>query len=164
MPVSVAKSGGNRTIRKWPNVLRLIVQKTVASCRLRKCLYSFLIVPTFKFLILHWFLFNRSGIGWFRCPSCERTFAGFARGNVKSPCHRCKIDLLPEFIIEGDNARNEKKPTKDKHSCEKCDGEGNCPVVDEIKEKRLQRLRQQQQNDEQLNDISRRMGKLRIGR
>jgi hypothetical protein len=68
------------------------------------------------------------GIGWYEC-SCGRKFAGFAQGNVRSKCHRCNVQLLPSFIVPGDEASDHKKESKHVHHCAKCHGIGDCPVV-----------------------------------
>lgn len=70
------------------------------------------------------------GIGWFECP-CGRTFAGFCRGNVKSPCNACMSHLLPSFIVPGDDAAGSKK--KAMHSCSVCRGCPPCPIVEAVK-------------------------------
>jgi hypothetical protein len=69
------------------------------------------------------------GIGWFKCGSCSRRFAGFCRGDVLSKCLPCKKPLTAEFIVPGNRAAGPKK--KKKHNCEACHGHRPCPIVEE---------------------------------
>ena len=68
------------------------------------------------------------GVGWFECALCNRRFAGFAQGNVASPCHLCHAKLFPSFIVPGDNVQGEKK--KHDHCCAACGGSQHCPIVE----------------------------------
>ena len=69
------------------------------------------------------------GIGWFRCE-CGKIFAGFCKGCIASKCFKCDRDVLPAFVVEGDDAGQQ---TEKKHQCNACEGRGRCPVIEQAK-------------------------------
>jgi hypothetical protein len=70
------------------------------------------------------------GVGWFEC-ACGRKFAGFCKGSVNSKCHGCGSQLLPSFIVPGDDAsKTDKKGDRKTHHCAVCNGQGRCPIVE----------------------------------
>ncbi|KAL2101568.1 hypothetical protein ACEWY4_003329 [Coilia grayii] len=56
------------------------------------------------------------GIGEFSCPNCTRTFRGFGRMDLGSPCYGCRSIITPTQILPP--RRNIMGPrTKNPHSC-----------------------------------------------
>ena len=73
---------------------------------------------------------ERVGLGWFRCTTCHRLFAGFISGDATSPCRGCHAQLRPLVIGPGLRAdREDKDEGKGSHNCSRCNGGYDCPVV-----------------------------------
>ena len=56
--------------------------------------------------------------------SCGNTFVGWTSEGVKSPCYKCRENILPEEFL---TPRPIRRKTSNTHNCNVCNGNGNCP-------------------------------------
>lgn len=85
---------------------RVPVRKTVSRCR--TCKQKFDPVPYDKL----W------GIAEFLCPNCARSFKGFGRMGVGSPCYNCRYSVKPTCILPPTNRlRDLVHRRRQPHSC-----------------------------------------------
>ncbi|XP_062388840.1 shiftless antiviral inhibitor of ribosomal frameshifting protein homolog [Sardina pilchardus] len=85
---------------------RVAQRKAVSRCR--KCKRKYDPVPEGKM----W------GIGEFHCPNCARTFRGFGRMDLGSPCYGCRSVITPTKILPPRrNVMGDGPRTKNPHSC-----------------------------------------------
>ncbi|XP_066531102.1 shiftless antiviral inhibitor of ribosomal frameshifting protein homolog [Hoplias malabaricus] len=80
-------------------------RKRVSRCR--RCKKKYDPVPPNKM----W------GIAEFFCPNCARSFRGFGRMDVGSPCYTCRSIILPSQILPPRKRVIDQGPRRRQHSC-----------------------------------------------
>ena len=78
-------------------------------------------------------LADMMGVGWFKCHRCGRLFAGFCLGSIRSRCHNCHLEILPSFIVPGEDVGSSED---NKHHCAACYGHPPCPIVEKVRSMR----------------------------
>ncbi|KAL7883654.1 hypothetical protein SRHO_G00013120 [Serrasalmus rhombeus] len=84
---------------------RVPQRKRVSRCR--RCRKKFDPVPPDKM----W------GIAEFFCPNCSRSFRGFGRMDLGSPCYGCRYIITPTQILPPRRSTMDQGPRRRQHSC-----------------------------------------------